>query len=184
MDLDYIIHILRLMVLGLWLIVLYSCGFFKFIVKSIGMKVLLLKDVQGTGKKGEIKEVADGFARNFLFKNKLAKMATANVILETKAQVDRIKREQERDLMDNQQIASQIDGEEIEIKVKTSQSGTLYSGLGAQKIAQEVSKQLKVNVKSEQVLLKHPLKEIGEYPVKLKFGHGLEAEVRVIVSNE
>ena len=88
----------------------------------------------------------------------------------------------EQELKANQKKASQIDGEEIEIKVKASATGTLYSAIGSAKIVEEIKKQIKSNIKSEQVVLNKPIKEIGEYKIKIKFGHGLEAELRVIVS--
>ncbi len=148
------------------------------------MKVLFLKDVKGTGKQGEIKEVSDGYARNFLFKQNLAKMATGGVVAELKAQEEKFKRQSGKELKDNQDLASKLDGAEIEIKVKASGSGTLYSAVNAQKIIQEIKKQLRLNVSSEQLVINEPIKEVGERKIVVKFGHGLEAEVRVIVTAE
>lgn len=148
------------------------------------MKVVLLKDIPGTGKKGEIKEVADGYARNFLLKQNLAKVASKEIMAELKAREEKIKRQMERELKENQETASKVDGAEIEIKGKASNAGTLYSAISAEKIAQEVKKQLGVNLKTEQIVIKSPIKEAGEQKVLIRFGHGLEAELRVIVSAE
>ncbi|NLZ96591.1 MAG: 50S ribosomal protein L9 [Candidatus Magasanikbacteria bacterium] len=146
------------------------------------MKVLLLQDIKGTGNKGQILEVSDGYARNFLLPKKLAKIASKELINQFKQSEERENKLMEQELKANQKKASQIDGEEIEIKVKASATGTLYSAIGSAKIVEEIKKQIKSNIKSEQVVLNKPIKEIGEYKIKIKFGHGLEAELRVIVS--
>jgi len=146
------------------------------------MKVLLLQDIKGTGNKGQILEVSDGYARNFLLPKKLAKIASKELINQLKQSEERENKLMEQELKANQKKASQIDGEEIEIKVKASATGTLYSAIGSAKIVEEIKKQIKSNIKSEQVVLNKPIKEIGEYKIKIKFGHGLEAELRVIVS--
>jgi len=146
------------------------------------MKVIFLQDVKGSGKKGEIKEVADGYGRNFLLKNKLVKVANQSALLETKAQEEKLRKQMENELNENQEAAGKIDGEEIEIKAKASSSGTLYSAIGAEKICEEIKKQLGARLKSNQIIISNPLKEIGEKKVKIKFGHGLEAEVNIVVS--
>ncbi|KKQ27276.1 MAG: 50S ribosomal protein L9 [Candidatus Magasanikbacteria bacterium GW2011_GWC2_37_14] len=145
------------------------------------MKVIFLQDVKGSGKKGEIKEVADGYGRNFLLKNNFVKIASEGSIAETKAQEEKLRRQMEKELAENQEAAGKIDGEEIEIKAKASSSGTLYSAIGAEKICDEIKKQLGARLKTTQVVIANPLKELGERKVKIKFGHGLEVEVNVVV---
>jgi len=146
------------------------------------MRLLLLQDLKGTGRKGEIIEVSDGYARNFLLPKNLAKIATKELVLQTKQAEEKKIKLMEQELKTNQKLATQIDGREIEIKAKASGNGKLYSAIGSDIIASEIKKQLKLNIKSEQVLLSKPIKEIGEHKVLVKFGHGLEAEVQVTVS--
>lgn len=148
------------------------------------MKVLFLQDVRGTGRKGEILEVSDGYARNFLLPKNLAKIATKELTVQMKQAEEKEMKLMEQELKVNQKLASRIDGQEIEITAKASATGTLYSAIGAEKIVEEIKKQIKSTVKSEQVILNKPIKEIGEYKVKIKFGHGLEAELQVTVSQE
>lgn len=147
------------------------------------MKVILLKDVQGTGKKGETKEVADGFARNFLIKQNLAEQATADALATLKAQEEKKRRDMEKELSDSQVAAGRIDGAEIEIIIKASDNGTLYSAIGANKIADAIQRQLGVKITPNQVILGKAIKEYGERQVLIKFPHGLEANLRVTVSN-
>lgn len=148
------------------------------------MKVILLQNVPGTGQKGDIKDVTDGYARNFLIKKKLARQATSDAVEKIQAQEKKMAKMMEGELKESQQGTAKIDGTEIEILAKTSDSGTLYSAVGAAKIAQEVKKQLGSTIKPGQIELKKAIKECGEFEVKIKFPHGLEADLRVRVSEE
>ncbi|MFH1946644.1 MAG: 50S ribosomal protein L9 [Candidatus Magasanikbacteria bacterium] len=148
------------------------------------MKVILLQNVPGTGQKGDIKDVSDGYARNFLIKKNLASLATIDALEKIQAQERKKNKQMENELRDSQTITAKIDGLEIEILGKTSNTGTLYSAVGAHKIAQEVKKQLGASIKPNQVELKKAIKECGEFEVKIKFPHGLEADLRVRVSEE
>lgn len=146
------------------------------------MKVLLLKDMPGTGKKGEVKEVADGYARNFLFKNNIAKMANKSALDDLKAQEDKKQKQMEKELRQFQKDAEKLDGQEVEITSKANDSGTLYAAVSASAIAMAIQKQLKIQVQSKQVQLIAPIKEPGEYTICIILGHGLEAQVRLTVS--
>jgi large subunit ribosomal protein L9 len=146
------------------------------------MKVILLKDVSGTGKKGEIKEVADGFARNFLLQKGLAKQATNDAVNALKAHEEKLRREMEKELKDSQVAAGRVDGREITIVTKASEMGTLYSAVGANKIAEAIQRQLGVVIKPGQIVCGKVIKEYGERVVLVKFPHGLEAHLRVIIS--
>ena len=146
------------------------------------MKVILLQDVKGTGKKGEIKEVADGYARNFLVKQKMARSATEQALAETKAEEERQRREMERELREFQRDAARLDGRDLEFGEKVSTEGTLYAAVSAAKIAQAIKKQLSITVKPDQVAVPSPIKEVGEHKALIRFGHGLEAEINIVVS--
>ena len=146
------------------------------------MKVIFLKDVPGTGDKGEIKNVADGYARNFLFRQNLARQATPEVLNEEKAKEEKKRKESDSELRESQKKAGKLDGAEIIITEKTNENGKLYSAIGGKKIAEAIKKQLKVDVKPNQLEIKQSIKEIGEHNILVKFPHGLEADLRVSVS--
>lgn len=146
------------------------------------MKVILLADVKGAGEKGEIKDVADGYARNFLFKQKLAELATPQTLTNTKAEEDRKRRQMECELREFQRDAARLDGADVEFGEKVSSEGTLYAAVGPIKIAQAIRKQISINVKSDQIMIPRPIKEVGDHKVIVRFGHGLEAEINVVVS--
>src|SRR3989339_1057153 len=146
------------------------------------MKVILLKNVPGTGNMGEVKDVSDGYARNFLFKKNLAKQATDDSLENLKSSEAKKKKEMERDLKENQKKASKLDGENIELSAKVNDKGILYAAINQADIAVAVKKDLKTDIEADQILIAKPIKELGEHTVTIEFGHGLEAELNISVS--
>ena len=147
------------------------------------MRVILLQDVENLGKKYEVKEVKDGYARNFLFPKGLAKLATKEVMswLETQKEIE-VKKDEE-ELKKVQEFASSMEGLEVVIPVKIGEEGQLFESINVQKISEKL-KELSFKVKKSQIDLVEPLKELGEFPVKIKFEHNLEAEIKVIIAKE
>lgn len=147
------------------------------------MKVILIQDVKDVGKKYEVREVKDGFAKNFLFPQKLAKPATEENLAWLEKQKEKIAKKAEEELKKTQELASQIDGQEIIFSVKVGREGELFESITPQKIAEKL-KQLGFQVKKQQIDLAQPIKELGEFPIKIKLEHNLEAEIKVIVAEE
>jgi large subunit ribosomal protein L9 len=147
------------------------------------MKVILLRDAPNTGRKYDVKDVSSGFARNFLIPKGLAIVADAESLknLENKKRLDAEKAEAE--LKETEKIASKLDGTEVEIKVKAGEEGQLFESINKQKISERL-KEMGFNVSKDQVDLKSPIKETGEFPIKLKLDHNLEAEIKIIISKE
>ena len=147
------------------------------------MKIILLQDVENLGKKYEIKEVADGYARNFLIPKGLAKMATEEALawLETQKEIEAKKAGEE--LKKIQDFASAIDGQEVIIPVKIGKEGQLFESITSQKIFEKLN-ELGFKIKKSQIDLPQAIKEPGEWPVKIKFEHNLEAEIKIIVVEE
>lgn len=147
------------------------------------MKVILLKDIENLGRKFEVKEVSDGYARNRLFPDKLAKMATPDELKKLDKEKSKKASQAEADLAKTEEMIGKIDGTEVVIPMKIAKTGKLYESVNSQKISVELKK-LGFDVKKSQVALLHPIKELGEYNVKIEFDMGLEAEIRVIVTEE
>ena len=147
------------------------------------MRVILLRDVENLGKKYDIKKVKDGYARNFLIPQGLAKPATEEALiwLETKKEIEAKKAEEE--LKKIQEKATAIDGQELIIPVKIGEEGQLFESITSQKISEKL-KELGFEIKKTQIDLPKPIKELGEFPIKIKFEHNLEAEIKVIVIEE
>lgn len=147
------------------------------------MKVILIEDVNGLGKKYEVKNVADGYARNFLIPNNLVKIANEKALLWLEAQKEIMEKKTEDDLTKSQEAASKIDGMEITIPVKIGEKGQLFEKITAVKIADKL-KEEGIEVEKKQIKMEKPIEELGEYTVKIKFEHNLEPEVKIIISEE
>ncbi|MEK7541061.1 MAG: 50S ribosomal protein L9 [Patescibacteria group bacterium] len=147
------------------------------------MKIILLKDVQDLGKKYEIKEVKNGHARNFLIPQGLAKIATKQALkwLETRKEI--MEKEIEEDLKKAQEMASTLDGLELNIPVKVGGEGQLFESINSQKLADKL-KEMGFGIKKSQIKLENPIKELGEFPVYINLDHNLEVEIKVIITAE
>ena len=147
------------------------------------MKVILLQDVEGLGKKYEVKDVKDGYGRNLLLPEKLAKAATKQALKWLADQKEVIEKEAEEDLKKAQELASQLDGMEVSITVKVGDEGQLFESINVQKIVEKL-KEMGFEVKKAQIKLESPIKETGDFPVSVTLTHNLEAEIKVIVTAE
>lgn len=145
------------------------------------MKVVLLKDVNKIGKKYEIKEVKAGYAKNYLIPQGLAKPVTKETLKWLEIQKEIQQKKAEEDLKRVQELASNLDGLEITIPVKVGENEQLYESITAQKIVDKL-KEMGFEIKKTQIDLKEPIKELGEFPVKINLEHNLEVEIKVIIT--
>lgn len=145
------------------------------------MKVILLQDVKNLGKKYEVKDVADGYARNLLFPKNVVREATPEALEWLAMQKEILAAKAEESLKHIQDTASSLDGMEVVIAVKVGDEGQLFENITSQKIAERL-KEMGFEVKKAQVQLEIPIKELGEFPVKVRLDHNLEAELRIIIS--
>ena len=147
------------------------------------MKVILLKDVEKLGKKGDIKEVADGYARNFLIPEKLAVLASKSEIAKIEAQKEVETKQAEEELARYQEIATQMDGLELEIPVKIDEDGKLFGAINVSQISEKLQEK-GFEIKKGQVKLEESIKETGEHEVIVELPHNLEVRVKIIVIEE
>ena len=145
------------------------------------MEVILQKDVKNLGKKGEVVDVAEGYARNFLLPRGLAVEATAGnlkqVSLENKAK----KQKRERELKEAQDIAAKLDGQKLQIATKVGESGKLFGSITNKDIADRLKRQYKVEIDKRKIELEEPIKSLGKYPVTVRIHPKVKAEVIVQV---
>lgn len=145
------------------------------------MKVILLKDIPKLGKAFDVKEVAAGYARNFLFPEGLAELANESALKQLEERRAAAAKLAEAELGLAQELAAQLDGQEIEISAKAGEAGKLYGSITPVKIASAL-KTRGFNVQKNQIKLGEPIKTEGEHEVTLEFEHGLEAKIKLIVS--
>ena len=144
------------------------------------MKVVLLKDVKGTGKKGEIKEVADGFATNFLFKNNMAKRADNNAINENNMQKSAQNFHKQEEIKEAKELAKQIDGKLITLKIKCGANGKMFGSVTSKEIADALIKE-NIKLDKKKIDLKEPIKSVGVYKVVAKIYPEISATFSVDV---
>ncbi len=147
------------------------------------MKVILLKDVENIGKKFEVKEVKNGYARNFLLPNDLAKPATKEALNQLEIQRALEEKKSELDLKAIQETASKVDGLEVIIPVKLGEKGELYEKINSQKVLEKL-REMGFEVKKAQIDMENPVQEIGEFKIRIKFAHNLESEINLIITEE
>jgi len=147
------------------------------------MKVLLIKDVYNLGRAGDVKKVADGYARNFLIPQKMAVMATQGSL----KQIEKIKSTaaKQRELLNEEMagLAEQLQGLEVRFTAKVGETGKLYGSITQQMIIDAVNEQLKVNIDRHQIE-SQPLREVGEHLVKIRLTFDLIPEIKVLVESE
>lgn len=147
------------------------------------MKVYLLEDVKGQGKKGEIINVSDGYAQNFLFKKNLASPATADVInsVEIKNKTLAYHKEQER--LAAIEKAAQLKGRKIVLKARHGEQGKIFGSITAKEIAEALNSAGE-KIDKKDIDLKAPIKETGEYPLSVRLYANISTEIIVVVEQK
>ena len=147
------------------------------------MQVILLQNIENLGKKYDIKDVSDGYARNFLFPKNLVKLANKENLKWVESQKEILAKKIEQEIKMVQNLVANINGQEVLISVKGGEKGQLFESITSQKILEKL-KEKNFEIKKEQIDLEKPIKELGEFPIKVKFEHNLEAKIKVIIIEE
>lgn len=148
------------------------------------MKVILTEDVKSLGKKGEIVDVSDGYARNFILKKKKgieANNQNMNDLKLKKANDDKIAKEQYEAALD---LKKQIEAGQIKVAIKTGEGGKTFGSVSSKEIAEEVKKQMNLTVDKKKVQLKEAIKALGTFTVPVKLHTKVTAELKVVVTEE
>ena len=145
------------------------------------MKVILLCDVKGQGKKDQIVEVSDGYARNFLFPQKKAVAADAKATSELKSKEEAKQYKISEDRKAAQALADKIKDTEIDIVMDHGNDGRLYGSVTAKDIAAELGKKLSCDIDKRKILIKEPIKAYGKYSIEIKILADISAKFIVNV---
>lgn len=132
------------------------------------MKIILLNDVKGIGKKGEIKNVSDGYARNFLFPKKIAMEATEGNIKLRKSQIELENKKKAEEAKKASETAKKLSDITVNIVAKTGENGKLFGSITAKDIAEKLKEQTSIDVDKKKIVLPEPIKEAGKYEVEVK----------------
>ena len=147
------------------------------------MKVVLLADVKGQGKKDEIINVSDGYARNFLFPRKLAVEADAKILNEIKGREESLKHKIEVETAEAKALAAKLDSTLIKITASSGADGRLYGSITAKDIADTLAKNYGITVDKRKIQLSDPIRAYGKYDLDVKLYTDVTAKVHVLVCN-
>ena len=145
------------------------------------MKVVLLADVKGQGKKDQIIEVSDGYARNFLFPKKLAAVADAKVLNDIKNKEAAMARRIELEKQAARDAAAQFGGIIVKIKLSSGADGKLYGAVTTKDIAESLAEQHGIEVDKRKIVLDEPIKAYGTYTVDVKLYPEITGKLNVVV---
>lgn len=148
------------------------------------MKVIFLADVKGQGKKGEMKEVSDGYARNYLLPRKLAVEANTDNLnalrLKEKAKAAQIAAEKAKAMENAKALESVV----VKISAKAGSNGKLFGSITSKEISEALSKQFGIEIEKQKIVQNDPIKTFGSYEIKCKFGYEISGTVHVMVVEE
>ncbi|MEA1891462.1 MAG: 50S ribosomal protein L9 [Campylobacterota bacterium] len=148
------------------------------------MKVLLIKDVKSLGKAGEVKDVKDGYGKNFLIGKGFAKHATPEVLVQHKEEEAQKSAKEATEIATLKDIAKKLDRLEIIITKKLGQNGHLFGAITKDEVAQALLNQHGVEIDKKHIVDKVAIKTIGEHDLDLKLGHAIHATLHVDVQGE
>ena len=148
------------------------------------MKVLLIKDVKDLGKKGELKEVKDGYGQNFLIGKGFALLAT-NEVLRKYESDQRKKVEAEKAEMELlREIEKKLGSLKLTVKRKLGANGSLFGAVTKDEIAHDLKEQCGIEIDKKTVEIEHPIKTTGNFDISIKLGHGIHANLSLIIIGE
>ena len=146
------------------------------------MRIILLQDIKTLGKKGDIKEVAEGYARNFLLPQRLVMIATESAIKNIEITRDREKQEEQKNLAISKKIADSLEEKEIILKAK-EKGGKLFGSITPKDIV-KVLKNEGFDILEKNIIIKEAIKKIGEHEIEVSLAHDVKARIKIIVQGE
>lgn len=148
------------------------------------MKVFLKRDVPGLGKANEVKNVSDGYARNYLIPRGLATLASKGNLKAAKVYVETQQAREERTREHSQQIAEKLKQNPLHLKAKAGETGRLYGSITSADIAGAIGQLLGTKFDKRRILLKRPIRETGTHAIDIKLEGGIRGQAQVIVETE
>ncbi len=148
------------------------------------MKVIFNTDVRGQGKKGELKEVSDGYARNYLIPRKLASEATVDNINALKMKEKARARQIELEKAQAIENAKKLEGVQVVVRAKSGGAGKLFGAVTSDAISKALKEQFDIDVEKNKIVQSEPIKSYGAYTVKAKFGYEISGNINLLVVEE
>ncbi len=147
------------------------------------MKVILLDNIKGVGKKDEVINASDGYARNFLFPKKLAVEANAENMSKLKNKQDSVQHKKDVEKDKAEEIAKKLKDITVNIKVKAGDNGRIFGGVTSKEISENLKQQFKIDVDKKKIVLNETIKNLGVFNVQAKLFEGVTGNIKVNVQN-
>ena len=152
--------------------------------RTIYMKVIFNQDVRGQGRKGEMKEVSDGYARNYLLPRKLASEATPDMLNAFKLKEKARKAQAEREKAQAEENAKKLEGVIVKISARAGQGGRLFGAITSQEISDALREQHGIEIEKNKLVQGEPIKSFGSFEVKCKLGYEVTGKLTVLVTEK
>ena len=146
------------------------------------MKVILMQDVKGQGKKGQLVDVSDGYGRNFLLAKKLAVLATPENLNTIKQQEKARKAQEAAEKAEAQETAKKLESLTVKIVAKAGEGGRLFGAVTAKEVSEALNAQHGINIAKAKLVLEEPIKSCGGYKIRAKLGYEISGTVNVLVA--
>lgn len=148
------------------------------------MKIVLTKDVPSLGKAGEVKEVADGYGRNYLIPKGFATLASKGTIKQAQERAEAQKKRDAKARTESEQLAQRVNGQTLRFTVRVGELDRLYGSITNADVADKLQQQMGLDIDRRKIDLGDPIKRAGVYSVPVHFGNSIEARLNVVVEGE
>lgn len=148
------------------------------------MKVILLQDIKNVGKKEEIINANDGYARNYLFPKKLAIEATKDNLAKLQAKKTSEANKKQAEIEANKTLAAKIEKMNLTIAAKAGANGKIFGGITSKEVSEELKKQFDIEIDKKKIILKETIKNLGEFSAEIKFGDGVNCKLALNIQGE
>ncbi|SNZ02306.1 LSU ribosomal protein L9P [Terribacillus aidingensis] len=148
------------------------------------MKVIFTEDVKGKGKKGQVKEVPDGYARNYLLKNNLAAPATKGNVKVQEAKENKQQQLEQQEVEDAKKLSEKLAGLTVEVKAKSGEGGRLFGSITSKQIADELKKTHKIKIDKRKIELDDPIRALGYRDLDVKLHPEVTGKIKVHISEQ
>lgn len=148
------------------------------------MKVILLQDIKNVGKKEQIIEANDGYARNYLLPKKIAIEATKDNLAKLQAKKTSEENKKKAEIEANKKIAKRLEKIELTIKAKVGENNKIFGGITSKEISEILKKEYEIEIDKKKIIIKETIKNLGRYTADIKFGDGVNAELTINITAE
>lgn len=148
------------------------------------MKVILLQDIKNVGRKEEIINANDGYARNYLFPKKLAIEATKDNLMKLQAKKTSEANKKQAEIEENKKIAEKLEKMTLTIKAKAGANGKIFGGITAKEVSEAIKSECNIGIDKKKIVLKETIKNLGEFSAEIKFGDGVNCKLALNIQGE